>query len=114
MKNLIIPVAASVLAIASPAALQAKHHNHHSDNHHSYHRTVKHVIHHNVHVNVNPGYGYGYGYPYRYHHSDHKSESFGIYATPGGGLGFSYSQSRSPYGYYGYNGMDAVTGRYYW
>src|SRR5690606_33974938 len=45
---------------------------------------------------------------------DYKNESWGIYTTPAGGLGFHYSENRGSYGYpygygYGYPGYG-----FYW
>lgn len=55
-------------------------------------------------------YGHYGGYRAKYNRPDYKRESYGIYTTPGGGLGFYYSESKRPgYGYpYGYGGY-----RYY-
>lgn len=55
-------------------------------------------------------YGHHGGHKIKYDRPDYDRESYGLYTTPGGGLGFYYSESEGPrYGYpYGYGGY-----RYY-
>lgn len=62
----------------------------HRDNH-GHHKVIKKTIHRNYYNN-----GYRYGYPRYYRPSSYKNESFNLYLSPGGGIGFNYYENRSP------------------
>lgn len=86
MKNpLILTLAAAFLTVGVVTEAEARP---------KHHKTVvkKKIVHRHHH-----------GYPKYYKPKTHKNESFNVYLTPGGGIGFSYYEHKTPrYPYYRY------------